>query len=63
MYLLAVNGPAMSPVASPESSPPESGDGSDDSPTNPSVTGKFIQSKFRTICRVTNNYKMKYSTE
>ncbi|GFP84056.1 non-specific lipid-transfer protein-like protein at2g13820 [Phtheirospermum japonicum] len=35
----AANGPAMSPVGSPESSPPESADGSPASPTSPSVTG------------------------
>ncbi|KAI3469594.1 hypothetical protein Pfo_026257 [Paulownia fortunei] len=36
----AVNGPAMSPVGSPESSPPESADGiPGSSPTSPSVTG------------------------
>ncbi|KAG8370230.1 hypothetical protein BUALT_Bualt14G0095400 [Buddleja alternifolia] len=34
-----VNGPAMSPVGSPESSPPESAIGSPDSPTSPGVTG------------------------
>ncbi|KAL8485167.1 hypothetical protein ACS0TY_027459 [Phlomoides rotata] len=37
-----VNGPAMSPVGSPESAPPESGDGVPGSSTTPSVTGLIL---------------------